>query len=110
MLGRRRDLAVARCSSECCGHRNDLVHSFFVYCDVVEHQLVGDANVPLLRSLAVKGRVGDVVDHSFTNVHYMGLSRSTFQEIHIHITDDTGKEIPFDHGRVIVKLHFKQKA
>ena len=93
-------------------HRMDLtrgLHSFFVYCDIVEHQLVGDANVPLLRSLAVKGNIGDVVDHAFDNVHYMGLSRSTFQELHIHITDDTGKEVPFDSGRVIVKLHFRQK-
>ena len=93
-------------------HRMDLtrgLHSFFVYCAIVGHQLVGDANVPLVRTLAVKGDIGDVVDHAFDNIHYMGLSRSTFQEIHIHITDDTGKEVPFDYGRVIVKLHFRQK-
>ena len=93
-----------------CMDLNRGLHTFFVYCDIVQHQLVGDANVPLLRTVAVKGHSGDVVDRSFDNVHYLGLSRSTFQEIHVHITDDTGKVIPFEHGRVIVKLHFKKKS
>ncbi len=85
------------------------LHTFFVYCDIVQYQLVGDANVPLLRTVAVSGRNGDVVAKSFDNIHYVGLSRSTFQEVHIHITDDTGLKVPFEHGRVIVKLHFRRK-
>ena len=85
------------------------LHTFFVYCDIVQYQLVGDANVPLLRTIPVTGRNGDVIVNSFDNVHYVGLSRSTFQEIEIHITDDTGLRVPFEHGRVIVKLHFRKK-
>ena len=84
------------------------LHTFFVYCDIVEPQLVGDANVPLLRTIPVRGRNGEVMSHSFDNIHYMALSRSTFQEVHIHISDDTGKRIPFMYGRVIVKLHLKK--
>ena len=86
------------------------LHTFFVYCSIVEYQLVGDANVPLLRTVAVRGRNGDVVVHSFDNVHYVGVGRSTFQEVEVHITDDTGLEVPFGHGRVIVKLHFRKKT
>ena len=85
------------------------LHTFFVYCDIVEYQLVGDANVPLLRTIPVSGQNGDVVVNSFDTVHYVGLSRSTFQEVKIHITDDTGLRVPFQHGRVIVKLHFRKK-
>lgn len=85
------------------------LHTFFVYCDIVQYQLVGDANVPLLRTVAVSGKKGDVISKSFQNIHYVGLSRSTFQEIHVHITDDTGLRVPFEHGRVIVKLHFRKK-
>ena len=85
------------------------LHTFFVYCDVVSFQLVGDANVPLLRTVAVSGKNGDVVAHSFDNIHYVTLNRSTFQEVEIHITDDTGILVPFQQGRVIVKLHFRRK-
>ena len=92
-----------------CVDLNRGLHTFFIYCNIAEYQLVGDANVPLLRTVPVSGKNGDVVVHSFDNVHYTGLSRSTFQEVEVHITDDTGKKVPFEHGRVIVKLHFKRK-
>lgn len=92
-----------------CTDLNRGLHTFFVYCDIVEYQLVGDANVPLLRTIPVSGRNGDVVVNSFDNVHYMGLGRSTFQDVEVHITDDTGKRVPFEQGRVIVKLHFKRR-
>ena len=70
---------------------------------------MGDANVPLVRTIPVSGQNSDVMVNSFDNVHYMGLGRSTFQEVKVHITDDTGKKVPFDQGHVIVKLHFKNK-
>lgn len=92
-----------------CMDLNRGLHTFFVYCDIVEYQLVGDANVPLLRTVAVKGKNGEVIASSFQNIHYVGLCRSTFQEVQVHITDDTGLKVPFEHGRVIVKLHFRQK-
>ena len=85
------------------------LHTFFIYSDIVAHQLVGDANVPLLRVIPVTGKNGDVVVQSFDNIHYAGLSRSTFQEIEIVITDDTGERVPFEKGRVIVKLHFRKE-
>ena len=85
------------------------LHTFFVYCDIVEYQLVGDANVPLLRTVTVAGKNGEVIAKSFDNVHYVGLGRSTFQDIQVHITDDTGLRVPFEQGRVIVKLHFRRK-
>ena len=85
------------------------LHTFFVYCDIVESQLVGDAYVPLLRSIPVQGKNGEVMSHSFDNIHYLPLSRSTFQDVHIHISDDTGKKVPFMYGRVIVKLHLRRK-
>ena len=58
--------------------------------------------------MAVKGQTDDVVSEAFSNIHYMSIERSTFQEIEIHITDDLGRTIPFQHGRVIVKLHFRR--
>ena len=73
------------------------------------YQLVNDANVPLLRTIPITGKNGDVIVNSFDNVHYVGLGLSTFQEIEIHITDDNGLRVPFEQGRVIVKLHFRKE-
>ena len=81
----------------------------FIHCNIVASQLVGDQYVPLLRTVAVKGQTEDVVAKAFSNIHYMQIERSNFQEIEIQITDDTGRTVPFQHGRVIVKLHFKRK-
>lgn len=85
------------------------LRTLLVHCNIVEPQLVGDQFVPLLRAIAVKGQIGEVVADSFTNIHYIGVERSTFQEIEVHITDDTGKTITFQQGRVTIKLHFKRK-
>jgi hypothetical protein len=85
------------------------MRSLFIHCNIVTAQLVGDMYVPLLRTVAVKGNTGDVVAKSFSNIHYMSIERSNFQEIEIHITDETGRTVPFQQGRVIVKLHFKRK-
>ena len=85
------------------------LHTFFVYTDIIEDQLVGDSHVKLLRTVPVSGKTGDIVAKSFTNIHYVGLNRSTFQEIEIQITDDVGRNVQFAHGRVTVKLHFARK-
>ena len=85
------------------------LRSLFIHCDIVQPQLVGDQYVPLLRTVAVRGQTGDVVAESFSNIHYMSIERSTFQEIEIHITDDMGQKTTFQQGRVIVKLHFRRK-
>ena len=85
------------------------LHTFFVYCDIVQYQLVGNAHVPLLRTIPVTGKNGDVIVNLFDNVHYVGLGWSTFQEIEMQITDNTGLRVPFEHGRVIIKIHFRKK-
>lgn len=92
-----------------CLDLNRGLHTFFVYSDIVEYQLVGDVDVPLLRTVAVSGRNGDVIVNSFDNIHYVALSRSTFQDVQVVITDDTGYRVPFQQGRVIAKLHFRRK-
>lgn len=82
----------------------------YVYCNLVERQRVGDSYVPLLRTLNVpETQEGDLVVRNFTNVHYSDLQRGVFETVEIHIVDGTGKNIPFELGHTIVKLHFKRK-
>ena len=87
---------------------NRCLNTFFVYCDIIDSQLVGDSCVSLLRAVPVSGKTGDIVAKSFSNIHYVCLNRSTFQSIEIHITDEIGRNIQFNKGRVVIKLHFKK--
>ena len=59
----------------------DPVDSLFVYCDVLEHRVVGDSQVPLLRIVPVEGRNDELVTRIYENVHYVRLQRKTFQTI-----------------------------
>ncbi|KAJ8030073.1 hypothetical protein HOLleu_29649 [Holothuria leucospilota] len=66
------------------------VHHLFVYTDIIESQIVGHVKAPLLKTVPVHGE-------------------SVIDTIEIDIRDDTGKKVSFERGRVIVKLHFRQK-
>ena len=41
---------------------------------------------------------------------YVPVNTSTFDTIEINIKDDTGQNVSFKAGKVICKLHFRQKA
>lgn len=85
------------------------VTSFFVYSDIVDHQRVGDAHVPLLRVVKIGDkRPGEHITVSYTNPHYIPVRSRMIENIQIDLRDDLGQLIPFQLGRVIVKLHFKQ--
>jgi hypothetical protein len=86
------------------------IPTVYVYCDLISRQRVGDAYAPLLRTVDVPETVhGDYIERKYTNIHYGSLARGVFEEVEIHITDALGQNISFQHGDVIVKLHFRRK-
>ena len=84
-------------------------YSFFVYCDAVEHVVVGDVKAPLLRTVNITGKEGLTVNRIFQMVQYVPVQRKQFSKIEIDIRDDTGHPVPFQRGKVIVTLHFRRK-
>ena len=89
----------------------DINRSFatmFVYCDVVRESIVGNTTVPLLRTLNVEGRYGDIIQKTYHAPIYVPLQRSYFDSIEINIRDDTGRLVPFESGKAIVTLHFRR--
>ena len=65
--------------------------------------MYGDALVPLLRIVPVEGEVAQRVSKSFVRPQYVPLSRKQF-----NIKRDTGESVPFEFGRVLLTLHFRQ--
>ncbi|CAH1240726.1 Hypp6082 [Branchiostoma lanceolatum] len=87
---------------------NDGLESLYVYCDHVQHRLVGGVKVPLLRIVKAEGEDGAVIDHDIRVPQYIPLARKRFETIEINIRDHFGEPVPFERGRVIVTLHFRQ--
>lgn len=81
----------------------------YLYSDIVEPQIVGDTVAPLLRVIPVKGEDGDMIHEVFDRPHYIPVTRKNFQTIETVIRTHTGRLVSFDRGKLIVKLHFRQK-
>ena len=82
----------------------------YVYCDIVQPQIVGDTSAQLLRSIPVEGKSGDVITKTFTKIQYVPVQTKSFEDVEILLRSDTGDPVPFERGKVITTLHFKQKS
>ena len=87
----------------------------FIYSAIVEHSIVGDTLAPILRLVPFKSsnsaennNESQHINHEIMNLHYIPVSKSEFDTIHINITGDSGYPVYFVIGKTIVKLHFRQ--
>lgn len=90
-----------------------LPSQFFIYCDILEPQIVGDTNAKLLRVVSVdnsKYMYGSQKMKIFSPPHYIPVLKRGFENIEIDIRTETGESVPFSFGTVCVKLHFKRKS
>ena len=80
---------------------------FYVNTDIIKSQYHGDVVVPVLRTVTVKGEHGSYVSKNFERPHYVPLNKKIFDTISINIRDETGDLVAFEHGKVIITLHFR---
>ena len=80
----------------------------FTYCNIVQPQIVGDTSAQLLRSIPVEGKYGDIITKTFTNIQYVPVQTKSFGDVKILLRNDTGDPVPFERGKVIATLHFRQ--
>ena len=83
--------------------------TMYVYCDIVQPQVVGDTSAQLLRGIPVEGKLGETVTKTFTNVQYVPVQKKSFEDIEILLRDDTGNVMSFERGKAIATLHFRQE-
>ena len=84
-------------------------YAMYVYCDLVENQVVGNSLVPLLRTVTIEGQHEEVICTIYNTPHYLPLARKEFDSIEISINDDQNRPVKFQFGKVIVKLAFRKQ-
>jgi hypothetical protein len=94
-------------------HPPDLTGGFtslFVYCDLIAPQIVGNVNAQVLRMINIEKRqFGENVDMQYMNYNYVPVLKKDFSSVEIDIKDDSGNLVPFEFGKVYVKLHFRRR-
>ncbi len=84
-------------------------YSLYVYCDLVESQILGQQRVQLLQIVPTEGTHGDIISKTFYAPHYIPILKKEFQSVQISIKDDTNRLVPFEFGKCILKLHFHKR-
>jgi len=84
------------------------IYSVYVYCDILEHSVVGDTTAPLLRII-------DKPHTSYGNVHrilnpilHTPLQKKRFDSVEINLMTDDGMPVPFLSGKSLVVLEFRR--
>ena len=78
------------------------LQSLYVYLSVVDMQIVGDVRAPLLRTVPASGKDGEIITKDYEHPQYMPLATREFETLEVLITDDSGKKVPFERGRVVI--------
>lgn len=86
----------------------------FIYCDIIEPQIIGDSWSKVLRTLS--NTPDGAVTHfsqacsvEFMRLQYVPVQKKHIQSIRIDIRDVTSNPFPFLYGTLSVKLHFKRR-
>jgi hypothetical protein len=92
-----------------CGLFQNLLTAY-VYCDLLEHMIVGDTKVQLLRTVNVDTTSRNIVNQIYTSPIYVPLQKKQFDSIELNIMSDTGDPVPFVSGKSVIVLHFRRSS
>ena len=89
----------------------------FLYCDLVQNEILGDTQTALLRSIPLERfswtdhRERKEVNHrSFSNLQWKRIYKSQFQSITLTLANEMGKRMPFlSCGRTSITLALRTK-
>lgn len=85
--------------------------NIYVYCDLLEHTLVGDTKAPLLKIVKRASSADSEIGHaSFNPVQYIPIQKRSFDTITVHLMTDTGTFMPFLSGKTTLVLEFRRCA
>jgi hypothetical protein len=85
-----------------------VVFNLYIYSSCVQPSAVGDAFVPLLRSLPVEpNRRGQHITHTYARPHYLAVNGSYLRELAFEVHHSTGELVQFETGMISLCLHFR---
>lgn len=83
--------------------------AFYVYSNIVQHQMVGNTMAPLLRVVPIRGKERDTYrTEEFQHVMYVPTINSRTDIFEIDIRRDDGEPVSFQTGKVVITLHFRE--
>lgn len=87
------------------------IHNIMVYCDIVDFITIGNFRAQLLQTLEIPStaKAGDQLVKRYDVPDYIPVHSRFIPSIQIALRDDSGQDIPFEFGRVMLKLHFKRR-
>lgn len=77
---------------------------FYLYSDIVEPQRIGDIVAPIVDVFPSHSGY-----HRPSTIHYVPLKYDRMTTVGVYIRTGMGYAVPFVHGKVVVKLHFRRK-
>lgn len=83
-----------------------------IYTDIIEPSFIGSEKAYVLKIVNTEPRqfkFGDACYREYNYMHYMRVQNREFESISIDIRDHTGNFMPFQHGILMLKLHFKHQ-
>ena len=82
--------------------------SLYIYCDIIEDNIVGDVRAKLLRTVPVNGEQSDTINISFSKLYYHPVRPGYISDVEIMICDDTGVKINFGPAKTVIVLHMRK--
>ena len=84
--------------------------NFYVYSDIASFTFIGDTVAPILRVVPFQSKSDSYFFYKeFKTLHYVSVSKSIVDQVHITLKTENGMIVPFVTGKTILKLHFCRK-
>ena len=84
--------------------------NFYVYSDIASFTFIGDTVAPMLRVVPFQSKPDSCFFYKeFKALHYVSVSKSIVDQVHITLKTENGMIVPFVTGNTILKLHFVER-
>ena len=92
-------------------------NTIFVYCSLVQNEILGDSRIALLRAIPLTERpaTGNQQQQqqnvgTFGNLQWRRVVKSSIESLSVALRNETGQLVPFlNRGRTNLTLHFRQR-
>ena len=86
-------------------------HTMYVYCDIIQYQVVGDTDAQLLAMIPISDGWAERKQYIASNPNYVSLCKSHVSDISIWIYDDRGNKMAFPErpDPINISLRFRKK-